>query len=158
MISSSSSSFVSSVSILFICRVLLIQCIHALAHTLKFEDQCLLIIIVDSDIPNNDKVNNLFPRMTAHTDSKLCLLFIGGISFGSSVAFAVPSRCNATDGCVETDRSIIGFTFMDRTSGESAHSEFKVHCLRPNSSSILSQSPAFASLSALLPDTWISES
>ena len=40
-----------------------------------FEDQCLPIIIVDSDIPNNDKVNNLFPRMTAHTDSKLYACF-----------------------------------------------------------------------------------
>jgi len=51
------------------CRVLLIQCIHVLAH--DFEDQCLLIILIESDIPNNDKVDNLFPRMTGHTDYKL---------------------------------------------------------------------------------------
>jgi hypothetical protein len=42
---------------------------------------------------------------------------------------------------------------VDRTSGESVHSEFKVRCLRPNPSSILSQSPASASLRALLPYT-----
>jgi hypothetical protein len=51
-----------------------VNTVHSCSRT-YFEDQCLLIIIVDSDIPNNDKVNNLFPRMTAHIDSKLYACF-----------------------------------------------------------------------------------
>ena len=48
--------------------------VHSCSRT-YFEDQYLLIILVDSDIPNNDKVDNLFPRMTGQTDSKLYACF-----------------------------------------------------------------------------------
>ena len=47
-----------------------INTVHSCSRT-YFEDQCLLIILVDSDIPNNDKVDNLFPRMRGQTDSQL---------------------------------------------------------------------------------------
>ena len=47
-----------------------VNTVHSCSR-IYFEDQCLLIIPVDPNIPNNGKVNNLFSRMTAHIDSKL---------------------------------------------------------------------------------------
>ena len=130
-----------------------VNTVHPCSRT-YFEDQYLLIILVDSDIANNDKVDNLFHRMTGHPDSKLYACFSSEASHSNPLQrFAVPSRCNITDGCLETDRSIIGFTCVDGTSGEAAHSEFKVHCLRPNSSSILSVSGIC--VSQRLTYTWI---
>jgi len=130
-----------------------VNIVHSCSRTF-FEDKCLLIILVDWDIPGNDKVNNVFPRMTGHLDSKLDASFLSEAFHSDPLQhFSVPSRCNTADGCVKTDRSIIELTSVDTNSGESVHIEFKVHCLRPNSSSILSRSLAFASLSALLPHT-----
>jgi len=51
-----------------------VNTVHSCSRT-YFEDQCLLITIIDSDIPNNDKFDNLFPRMTGQTDSKLYACF-----------------------------------------------------------------------------------
>jgi len=97
----------------------------------------------NTDIPNNNEVDNLFPRLTGHPDSKLYVCFSSEASHSDPLQrFAVPSRYNTADGCVETDRNIIGFTSVDRASGESARSESKVHCLRPNSSPLLSRTVA----------------
>jgi len=63
-----------------------------------FEDQCLLITLVDPDIHNNDKVDNLFPRMTGHPESELYACFSWKASHSDHLQrFAVPSRRNTTD-------------------------------------------------------------
>ena len=68
----------------------------------------------NTDIPNNNEGDNVFPRLTGHPDSKLYVCFSSEASHSDPLQrFAVPSGCNTTDGCAETDRSIIRFTSMD---------------------------------------------